>query len=76
MPTLDQLTPGETGRIAAVRGAPGIVQRLLEMGVTDGETVEVLRLAPFGDPLEIRIRGYELSLRRGEARVIEIERGG
>lgn len=76
MVTLDQLAPGDKGRVTVVRGAPAIVQRLLEMGVTDGETVEVLRLAPFGDPLEIRIRGYELSLRRSEARAIELERGG
>jgi ferrous iron transport protein A len=68
MATLDQLKPGERGIVAEISGSPAIAQRLMEMGITEGEELEVVRLAPLGDPLEIRIRGYELSLRKTEAR--------
>lgn len=65
--TLDQLKPGERGTIAAISGSPVLAQRLMEMGITEGEDVEVIRFAPLGDPLEIRIRGYELSIRKCDA---------
>lgn len=51
-----------------MNGPPALIQRLMEMGITEGEVLEVVRLAPLGDPLEIRIRGYELSLRKSEAK--------
>jgi Fe2+ transport system protein FeoA len=65
--TLDALKPGGRGRIAAVTGSGGISRRLLDMGATRGTLVEVERVAPLGDPIEVRIRGYHLTLRKGEA---------
>jgi ferrous iron transport protein A len=67
MPSLDQLQVGQRGRVEAVQGDDGLVQRLLEMGLIEGEEVEVVGFAPLGDPLEIRLRDYRLSLRRREA---------
>jgi ferrous iron transport protein A len=67
MPRLDQLPQGQRASIEAVHGDDGIVQRLLEMGLLPGEEIEVIGFAPLGDPLEIRIRDYRLSLRRSEA---------
>jgi ferrous iron transport protein A len=67
MVSLDQLRLGQCATIAGVAGGDAIVQRLLEMGLLEGEDVEVLALGPFGDPLEIRLRDYRLSLRRSEA---------
>jgi ferrous iron transport protein A len=67
MPSLDQLRVGQRGRVEAVAGDDAILQRLLEMGLLEGEEVEVLAFAPLGDPMEIRLRDYRLSLRRAEA---------
>jgi Fe2+ transport system protein FeoA len=67
MPSLDQLHAGQRARIDAVRGDDALVQRLLEMGVLEGDEVEVVAFAPLGDPMEIRLRDYRLSLRRSEA---------
>lgn len=73
MRTLDQLRPKETGVIAALRGEGSLQQRMLEMGVTDGAEIEVLRYAPLGDPMEIYVRGFHLSLRKSEAAFVEME---
>jgi ferrous iron transport protein A len=73
MPSLDQLRPGQRGRITAVGGDDALVQRLLEMGLLDGEEVEVVGFAPLGDPVEIRLRDYRLSLRRSEAARVEVQ---
>ncbi len=73
MRTLDQLKPGQSGVVAALHGEGAIQQRLLEMGVIEGSEVEVVRLAPLGDPLEILVQGYHLSLRKAEARLVELE---
>jgi ferrous iron transport protein A len=67
MPSLDQLRPGERARVEEIHGDDAIVQRLLEMGLLEGEEIEVIAFAPLGDPLEIRLRDYRLSLRRSEA---------
>jgi ferrous iron transport protein A len=67
MKSLDQLRTGQRGCISAVRGEDCLVQRLLEMGLYEGEELEVLGFAPFGDPMEIRLQNYRLSLRRSEA---------
>ena len=74
MAKLVDLKIGEKGLITDLQGDQAIVQRLLEMGLTDDETVEVIRFAPLGDPMEIRIRGYHLSLRRTEAATVLIEK--
>jgi ferrous iron transport protein A len=67
MPSLDQLRPGQRGRIVTLEGGDALVQRLLEMGLLEGEQVEVVGFAPLGDPVEIRLGDYRLSLRRREA---------
>jgi ferrous iron transport protein A len=67
MPSLDQLRIGQIGCIESVRGTDAIVQRLFEMGLLEGEQVQVLGFAPLGDPMEIRLNDYRLSLRRSEA---------
>ncbi len=70
---LSDLCPGMKGRIAFVSGKGAIRKRLLEMGLTSDACFEVVRVAPLGDPIEIKIRGYYLSLRRSEAEQIEVE---
>jgi ferrous iron transport protein A len=70
--TLDQLTPGQFATITNVAGEPALVQRLLELGLLEGEELEVLALAPLGDPIEIRCRDSRLSLRRREAAGIRV----
>ncbi len=71
--SLDQLKPGESGRIEGFStGQPP--QRLLEMGILPGTDVHVVRLAPFGDPMDLRVRGYHLSIRKSEAAQILVTR--
>jgi ferrous iron transport protein A len=76
MPTLDQLQRGQRATVMAVDGEDAIVQRLLEMGLLEGEEIEVLGFAPLGDPMEIRLRDYRLSLRRTEAARITVRQLG
>ncbi|MCC6905608.1 MAG: ferrous iron transport protein A [Anaerolineae bacterium] len=71
--TLDQLAAGQMATIRRVSGEGPLRRRMLEMGITRGTTIEMIRRSPFGDPIEYRLRGYHLSLRRSEARLIEIE---
>jgi len=66
--TLADLALGEQGRIHCVGGEDGMSQRLSEMGFTPGQLVSVVRFAPFGDPMQIRIRGFNVALRRTDAR--------
>ena len=67
MLTLDQLTAGQSARVEAINGQDAIVQRLYEMGLLEGTVIEVIGFAPMGDPIEIRLQDYRLSLRRSEA---------
>jgi len=71
--TLDKVPLGKSARVIAVDGGPAVVQRLMEMGVLEGDVVEMLAVAPLGDPMEIRVGDYRLSLRRAEAARIEAE---
>ena len=71
--TLDQFKIGETGLIKKVEGEGRLRRRLFDMGVTPGAKVYLRKKAPLGDPLEITIRGYELSLRINEAKLIVLE---
>jgi Fe2+ transport system protein FeoA len=73
MPLLSQLRVGQCGRVLAVNGDDALVQRLLEMGLLEGEEVEVVAFAPLGDPIEVRLRDYRLSLRRNEAARISVQ---
>lgn len=70
---LSDLEPPEKGIIVRVGGKGEIRRRLLDMGVITGANVEVLRVAPLGDPVEIRVKGYDLALRKGEADNIQVE---
>lgn len=71
--TLDRLPRGVQAVVRRVDGPRRIVLRLMEMGLLPGTVVEVLRIAPLGDPIELRLRGYALSLRREQARAIELD---
>lgn len=73
MTNLSQLAPGATARITAVGAIGPMKRRLMDMGVLPGETVRVEKVAPLGDPIEIRIRSYSLSLRKKEAQEILVE---
>lgn len=69
---LTDLPYGRTARVVSVSGDSAITRRLLEMGVIPGVELKVLRSAPFGDPIEVRVRGYSLAMRRTEAATIEV----
>ncbi len=70
--TLDQLKEGQRARIESLLGDDLVLQRLMEMGVFENEEIEVVGFAPLGDPMEIRLRDYRLSLRRNEAARIRV----
>ena len=70
---LSELDPSEHGRIIRVGGRGEIRRRLLDMGVVTGTDVEILRVAPLGDPVELKIKGYDLALRKEEADKIQVE---
>lgn len=72
--TLSTLSLGQKGRVTGFDLSPERRQRLLEMGLTVGAEFEVVRFAPLGDPLEIKVRGYHLSLRRADAGGIRVAR--
>lgn len=70
--TLDSLKAGESGRISSISGVGEIRRRLMEMGLLPGSTIKVVRYAPLGDPIDVEIRGYHLSLRRSEASQVSL----
>ena len=72
MTTLADLKEGQSGTVLDVVGDDAVAQRLMEMGLTDGETVRMIGLAPMGDPIEFSVRGYRLTLRRAEAARVTI----
>jgi len=71
--TLKDLKPGQSGVVTNIRSRGPIKRRLIDMGVTPGAEVYIRKTAPLGDPIEIQIRGYELSLRKEEAKDILVE---
>lgn len=72
MPTLDQLLTGQRGEVETLAGDQALVQRLYEIGLLEGETVEVLGFAPLGDPVEVRVGNTRLSLRKPEAAAVSV----
>ena len=70
--TLTELPVGRDARVTSVRGSGRVTRRLMEMGVIPGVRVTVVKSAPFGDPIEIRVRGYSLAMRKSEADAIEV----
>ena len=73
MNTLKQTACGQTVKVKKLHGEGPVRRRIMDMGITKGVTVFVRRVAPFGDPVEVTVRGYELSLRREDAQMIEVE---
>lgn len=70
--SLTNLPIGSEARVISVNGSSDISRRIMEMGVIPGVTVSVVKAAPFGDPIEVRVRGYSLAMRRTEADAIEV----
>jgi ferrous iron transport protein A len=70
--SLDRLRAGTPARVLAVKGEGAVARRLMEMGVVPGAPVRVVKAAPLGDPLEVRVRNYHLALRRSEAQTISV----
>lgn len=73
MKTLKDLSIGEAARISKVRTTGALKQRFMDMGITKGTTVKIIKIAPLGDPIEVELRGYNLSIRKGDAQNIEVE---
>lgn len=73
--TLRDLKPGQAGTVVSIGEKGPLKRRIMDMGITRGVAIKVVKVAPLGDPIEINIRGYELSLRKDEAAQIEINVG-
>lgn len=73
MKTLKDVPIGQTARVVKLHGEGAIKRRIMDMGITKGVEVYVRKVAPLGDPLEVTVRGYELSVRKGDAASIEVE---
>src|SRR5215207_5252813 len=71
-PAVVALDAGRHARVTAVRGSGAVARRLMEMGVVPGAPVRVIKAAPLGDPLEVRVRNYHLALRRSEAQTVSV----
>ena len=72
MKTLKQATVGETVKVVKLHGEGAIKRRIMDMGITKGTEIYIRKVAPLGDPIEVTVRGYELSLRKADAEMIEI----
>lgn len=70
--TLRDLKPGQGGVVASIATTGSMKRRIMDMGITPGVEVRVVKVAPLGDPVEVNVRGYELSLRKEEAQQIEM----
>ena len=70
--TLKEMKVGETATIARLNGAGPVKRRIMDMGLTKGTAVTIRKIAPLGDPIELTVRGYELSIRKDEAAAIEV----
>jgi len=70
---LSQLKPSAKGTIKLIKSSGALKRKLLDMGVIPGSELEVIRVAPLGDPVEVRVKGYNLSLRKEEAKQVTIE---
>lgn len=73
MKTLKNAKVGQTVKVVKVHGEGAVRRRIMDMGITKGVEIFVRKVAPFGDPFELNVRGYELSLRKADAEIIEIE---
>ena len=73
MQTLKTAKTGDTVRVAKISGGGPVKRRIMDMGITKGAEIFVRKVAPLGDPIEVTVRGYELSLRKADAEMIEVE---
>lgn len=73
MKTLKDVKVGETTKVIKLHGEGAVKRRIMDMGITKGVEIYIRKLAPLGDPVEITVRGYELSLRKADAEMIEVE---
>lgn len=73
MKTLKEAKVGETVKVAKLTGEGPVKRRIMDMGITKGVEVYVRKVAPLGDPVEVTVRGYELSLRKADAEMIQVE---
>lgn len=73
MKTLREVKIGETVKVVKLHGEGPVKRRIMDMGITKGCSVYVRKVAPLGDPVEVTVRGYELSLRKEDAQMIEVE---
>ncbi|MBQ3390280.1 MAG: ferrous iron transport protein A [Firmicutes bacterium] len=73
MKTLRDIPIGESARVKKLYGEGAVKRRIMDMGITKGVEVKVRKVAPLGDPLEVTVRGYELSLRKADAEMVEVE---
>lgn len=73
MKTLRDVKVGQTARVVKLHGEGALKRRIMDMGITKGVEIYVRKVAPLGDPLELNVRGYELSLRKADAELIEVE---
>ena len=71
--TLRDLKPGQQGKVTSISTTGAMKRRLMDMGVTPGVEIRVVKVAPLGDPVEVNVRGYELSLRKDEAAQIQVQ---
>ncbi len=73
MRTLREVKVGETVKVVKIHGEGAVKRRIMDMGITKGTEIHIRKVAPLGDPVEITVRGYELSLRKADSEMIEIE---
>lgn len=73
MKTLSEVKVGETAAVAKLHGQGPVKRRIMDMGITKGVEIYVRKVAPLGDPMELTVRGYELSLRKSDAEMIEVQ---
>ncbi len=73
MRTLKDARVGETVKVVKLTGEGAVKRRIMDMGITKGVEVHIRKVAPLGDPVEVNVRGYELSLRKADAEMIEVE---
>ena len=73
MKTLKQAAIGDTVKVVKLHGEGEVKRRIMDMGITRGAEVHIRKVAPLGDPIEVTVRGYELSLRKADAEMIEVE---
>ena len=73
MKTLKDIAPGKSATVVRLHGEGAVKRRIMDMGITKGVEVFVRKVAPLGDPIEVTVRGYELSLRKADAEMVEVE---